>query len=293
MRIVSWNILNGGADPASGRARWRGQAELLAELAPDVLLLQEARGFDADGAAGLFQAEADLGMRGLLGLAPHTGQHTAVFLRAGLRPVRWEVDVVHFHHALTQVQVLVPGLAEPLQVASMHLSPLSPALRAAEVGWLAGLAAPGVLAVLGGDANSLAPGDPEPADWPALPAHQRVRYLDLAAGSPRADRSAVAFLHAAGLVDAAYTAADADAATGAGGTVDATGTVPTRGYPDAEFVAFRSDHLLLSPALAAARTGYQVVQDQRAHASSDHLPVLVDLDLSRLQATAAPTGPAA
>lgn len=276
MRVVSWNILNGGADPASGRARWRGQAELLAELAPDVLPLQEARGFDADGAAGLFQAEADLGMRGLLGLAPHTGQHTAVFLRAGLRPVRWEVDAVHFHHALTQVQVLVPGLAEPLQVASMHLSPLSPALRAAEVGWLAGLAAPGVLAVLGGDANSLAPGDPEPDDWPALPAHQRVRYLDLAGTSPQADRSAVAFLHAAGLVDAAHTCAhagvDAGAAAGAGGTVDTTGIVPTRGYPDAEFVAFRSDHLLLSPALAAARAGYQVVQDHRAHASSDPCP---------------------
>ena len=285
MRVLSWNILNGGADGGDVR-RWQVQAGLIRELEPDVLLLQEARGFSADGGARLFAAEADLGMRGLLAVAPHTGQHTAVFLRPPLRPVRFEPDPVHFHHALALASVEVPGLAAPIQLASMHLSPLSPALRAGEVGWLAALAAPGALSLLAGDANSLAPGDPEPDDWPDLPAFQRVRYLTQpgpdGAGSsqrPAADRSAVGFLHAAGLVDAA-----------AGDTgVDATPTVPTRGYPQAEFVAFRSDHVLLSPALAPARTSYRVVQDERAHATSDHLPVLVELDLGRL-ATAAAAG---
>lgn len=151
---------------------------------------------------------------------------------------------------------------------------------------MAGLAAPGVLALVAGDANSLAPGDPEPPDWGDLPAFQRVRYLDLSrqrdsghAGDAVADRSAVAFLHAAGFVDAAQdTAADGDPQR----RVDMTPTVPTRGYPAAEFGAFRSDHVLLSPALAAARVSYQVVQDDRAHATSDHLPVLVELDPSRL-----------
>lgn len=294
MRVLSWNILNGGADGAD-TTRWRRQAALIAELAPDVLLMQEARGFTADGRSRLFQAETDLGMRGLLAVAPHTGQHTAVFLHPDLRPLRFETDAVHFHHALAYAHVAVPGLDRPVQVASMHLSPLSPALRAAEVGWLAGLAAPGALALVAGDANSLAPGDPEPPDWADLSAFQRVRYLDLAresdgaparSGGAVADRSALAFLHAAGLVDAAR-----DASMAADGTavVDTTPTVPTRGYPDAEFVAFRGDHVLLSPALAAARVSYQVVQDDRAHTTSDHLPVQVELNLSLLDSEQAAT----
>lgn len=287
MRVLSWNILNGG-DDGGDRFRWRSQAQLIRELNPDVLLMQEARHFAADGGSRLFQAEADLRMRSLLAVAPHTGQHTAVFLHPDLRPVRFEPDAVHFHHALAHAHVAVPGLDEPVQLASMHLSPLSPALRTAEVGWLAGLAAPGTLALVAGDANSLAPGDPEPPDWAELPAFQRVRYLDLTreprgssarAASAVADRTALAFLHAAGLVDAAR-----GPGSGADGTpvVDTTPTVPTRGYPNAEFVAFRGDHVLLSPALAAARVSYQVVQDDRAHSTSDHLPVLVELDLSLL-----------
>lgn len=133
VRILSWNILNGGADDHAV-PRWHTQAELVRELAPDVLLLQEARGFAAEGGSRLFQAEVDLGMRGLLAVAPHTGQNTAVFLHSDLRPVRFEPDSVHFHHALALAHVEVPGLDRSLLVSSMHLSPLSPALRATEVG---------------------------------------------------------------------------------------------------------------------------------------------------------------
>ncbi len=281
MRVLSWNILNGGAD-GGDTTRWRTQAELVGELAPDVLLVQEARGFDADGGRGLHAAEAQLGLRGLLAPAPRTGQHTAVFCAPHLQVSSFTPDTQHFHHALALVTVAVPGLTAPLQLASMHLSPLSPALRCAEVGWLAALAAPGAFALLAGDTNSVAPGDPEPRDWPSLPAHLRVRYTHPSTGPGpiTADRSALHFLHAAGLVDAAR--ADDD-------TVDTTATVPTRGYPDAEFVSFRSDHVLLSPALAPARTGYRVITDDRAHATSDHLPVLVELDLDRLATMSAPT----
>jgi endonuclease/exonuclease/phosphatase family metal-dependent hydrolase len=266
---MSYNVLNGGGEDRSA-PRWLAEVEAIRETNPGVLLVQEARGFDLDGAAGLYEAERQLGMRGLLACAPRTGQHTAVFLAPDVRPVRFQPDSDHFHHALAQATIAVPGLATPITVASIHLSPLSPALRLAEVGWLAGLAAPGSLAVIAGDANSLAPGDPEPQDWGRLPAHFRVRYLDPATGT--ADRTALRFLHAAGFVDAAAALDDAAPAP----------TVPTRGFPEAEFVPFRSDHVLLSPAISGALSAYRVLDEDRTHQASDHLPVVVDLDLTRL-----------
>lgn len=136
MRVLSWNILNGGSD-GGDTTRWHAQAELVGELAPDVLLVQEVRGFDADGGRGLHEAEAQLGLRGLLAPAHRTGQHTAVFCAPHLQVRSFTPDTQHFHHALALVTVAVPGLPSPLQLASMHLSPLSPALRSAEVGWLA------------------------------------------------------------------------------------------------------------------------------------------------------------
>jgi len=280
IRVMSYNILNGGREggPADD-GRWRAEVEVIHGAAPDVLLLQEARGFDADGGRLLFEAEQALGMRGLLSVAPRTGQHTAVFLGEDVRPVRFEPDSAHFHHALAQATVLLPGLAEPVIVASIHLSPLSPALRAAEVGWLAGLAAPGRLSLVAGDANSLAPGDPEPDGWETLPPHFRVRYLDPSAARPAADRSALRFLHAAGFTDSAAH----------GAVPDPTPTVPTRGFPEAEFVPFRSDHVLLSPALAPALVSYRVVDDDRTQMASDHLPVVVELDLDVLGADTEPS----
>lgn len=95
-------------------------------------------------------------------------------------------------------------------------------------------------------------------------------------------------LRATGLIDAARAGNPPTTTTAAGTTtldtsaLDTTPTVPTRGYPHAEFATFRSDHILLSPALHPTRVSYQVIGDDRAHASSDHLPVLVELDLDRL-----------
>lgn len=275
LRILTWNILNGGADPGRGNARWDTQIALVRNLDPDIWLVQEARGFDADGSARLFEAEASLDRRGFLSVAPLTGQHTAILVKPELRAVRVEHDANHFHHALARVDIGLRGLDRPLRLASIHLSPLHPALRAGEVGWLAGLAEPAGLAIVAGDANSLAPGDPEPTDWHELPAHQRVRYLAPGSEPPCSDRRALGFLHAAGFVDAAFDPAV--------GMVDTTPTVPTKGYPDAEFVAFRSDHILLSPALADARRSYRVVTEDRAQRTSDHLPVMAELDLERLR----------
>ncbi len=56
------------------------------------------------------------------------------------------------------------------------------------------------LTVIGGDFNSLAPGDPEPDELDTLPAHFRARYVDL---DGKMDRRPIASLLQAGLVDIA------------------------------------------------------------------------------------------
>ncbi|MEU8495116.1 hypothetical protein [Pseudonocardia alni] len=136
-----------------------------------------------------------------------------------------------------------------------------------QVGWLAALAAPDRCSIIAGDANSLALGDPEPPDWARLPAHLGVRYLqpDHPGQAPVADRSALALLRRAGFVDAAAVHGDL------------APTVPAAGFPDAEFVPFRCDHVLLSPALAPGLTTYRVLDDDRTAHASDHLPVVVEL----------------
>jgi hypothetical protein len=130
---MSYNPLNAGRDSGQD-TRWRTQVEMVNQVPPDVLLVQEARGFDTDGGQALFAAEHDLGMRGLLAVAARTGQHTAVFLRPGIRALRFDPDTDHFHHALAQATVSMPGFGHPVTVASIYLSPPHPALRAAEVG---------------------------------------------------------------------------------------------------------------------------------------------------------------
>lgn len=253
---MTWNLLNGGLDPGGG-TRADLHEEVLREVAPDVLLVQEARGFLDDGQRILFDRERRWGLRGFVGAAPRTGQHTAVFLRPDLVPISFRVESTHFHHSASILTVSAPGGPGPLTFVSVHLSPVHPDTRRLEAAQLAGLASPGQLVVLGGDCNSPSPGDPE-VDLSSLPAHFRVRYAD---GAGDADRGAVQVLLDAGFAELLG---------------DGSPTVPTSSFPDAEFVPFRADHLLA--------TGWQtgeamtrVLVDDRTSAASDHYPVVAEL----------------
>ena len=265
LRIATYNLLHDGQDEED-RSRLDAALEVLREAAPHVVMLQEARRFEADGGRLLLEVERRLGMRGWLALAPHTGQNTAVLVAPPIEPRAFAADPVRFHHAAAHLTVALPGLGPELTLVSVHLSPASPAARLAEAAHLADLAATDRFSIVAGDCNSPGPGDPEPGDWERLPAHFRVRYLDEA--GERSDRRALRLLAAAGFADAAT-------ALGAG----AEPTVPTTGHPDAEFVDFRADRVLVSPPLADGIVGQRMIRDERTHRASDHYPVVVDLDL--------------
>ncbi|VVE75945.1 exodeoxyribonuclease III [Pandoraea captiosa] len=263
LSVLTWNTLFAGRDGTS-RARADAQIGVINELSPDVFLMQEAKGFEANGGAWLYDLEQRIGMRGFLALAPHTGQNVAVFLRAPIRPLTFSSDNTHFHHALATLRVEVPGVNKPLTFISAHLCPNGAEVRRREAAYLAVQASAEELVLLTGDFNSASPHDPEPADWTMLAPHHRARYL--ADDLVTLDRTVLARLEAAGWVDLGREF----------GSVEPT--VPTTAFRETEFATMRCDYLLASAALAKTACQYEVVRTPVTDAASDHYPVLARFD---------------
>lgn len=264
MRIMSYNTLFGGFDGADDR-RHQLQIGIVRSADPDILLVQELKGFLDDSGKRLFEIERRFERRALVAPAPNTGQNTAIFVKSGIEIVAFDADSAHFHHATAIARLRVPGLDRTLTAISVHLCPNGTPVRLREVSYLYNFAAEAELTVIGGDFNSLAPGDPEPVDLDSLPAHFRARYVDL---NGRMDRQPIASLLQAGFIDVAAQL---------GGTP--IPTVPGAGFAGTEFVPFRSDYLLASRALADAVTGYAVVTGEDADHASDHYPIRADFNL--------------
>lgn len=103
LKVLTYNTLFGGHDGTDDR-RARAQIGLINELHPDLFLMQETMGFEANGSAWLHALKASLGMRGVLAPAPRTGQNVAIFIREPLRPMSFDVDGANFHHALATLR---------------------------------------------------------------------------------------------------------------------------------------------------------------------------------------------
>lgn len=266
MRVLSYNTLFGGLD-ASGDGRYTTQIEVINDASPDILLLQEAQGFTADGGKRLYETERRLSMRGFVAEAPVTSQHTAIFIRPSLQPVSFEADSQHFHHVAAILRLALPNDDRVLTIASLHLCPNSPHVRAREASYLYNLADPAAHCLIGGDFNSVSPDDPEPEGLADLPARYRMRYTR---DDGSADRSTIAGLLRAGFVDVGRRLEAAP-----------TPTVPAKGFKNTEFVPFRSDYLLATNALADLATSYEVIRGPSTDMASDHYPIQADFAMER------------
>ncbi|MBM0231239.1 endonuclease/exonuclease/phosphatase family protein [Micromonospora sp. STR1_7] len=266
LRVMTWNIRTGGRD-RGGSDRLDRVVQVIAEQAPDVLALQELRGFDRNG---LMAAVA-----GRVGMTPHLarsclGQPVAVLVRPPLRIVDAGALRRPFHHAAARV--VVGTSAGPLTVLSTHLYPYSGGRRRMEAEWLAAAArrAPGPLTLIAGDLNSLDPTVDHTERLAGMPALYRRRHLRRIGDD--VDTRAVARLLAAGLVDLWPSSA--------AGAPEADGlTVPTR-FGGEEFAGMRLDYLLGSPASAQRVRDCRVIRGGAADTASDHYPLLAELDLS-------------
>lgn len=265
LTVLTYNTLFAGRD-GSNEHRAQAQIGLINDVKPDVFLMQEAKGFDANGGAWLYALEQQIGMRGFLAIAPRTGQNVAVFIREPLRPVSFEADGAHFHHALATLKVALPDNDKQITFISAHLCPNGPEVRRREAAYLAVQAAPDKLTLLTGDFSSASPHDPEPEGFDILAAHHRARYL--ADDLRTADRSVLAHLEAAGWVDVGHARGGSSAPT-----------VPTAGFTRTEFATMRCDYLLASQALAAHAQSYRVIRNEASDMASDHYPVLATFEV--------------
>lgn len=264
LRVLTYNTLFGGLDGQDDR-RWKSQLDLVNELSPDLFLMQEAKDFEKGGASRIFEMEARLGMRAFLAAAPATGQHVAVWVRPSLKPLSFEVDSTHFHHALARLTVALPD-GRQLVAMSAHLCPNGPEVRRREAAYLAVQASPNVLTLLTGDLNSPSPHDSEPADFSALPAHHRARYLG--ADFKTIDHSVLRSLEAGGWVDVAQALGR-----------NAVPTVPTAGFKGTEFPTMRCDYVLASQALAERARTCEVIRNPVTDVASDHYPVFATFEV--------------
>ena len=264
LKLLTYNTLYGGAD-GNDRSRATKQLELINDVRPDIFLMQEAKDFDADGGALLYELERNIGMRGFLAQAPHTGQNTVVFIRKPLRPSRFSPDNVHFHHALAKLDVLLPSGAK-LTLMSAHLCAKGAPVRRSEATHLAPIAEPDKLALVAGDFNSVSHHQPEPADFADLAPYRRTHYL--ADDARTADRTVMAALDAAGWIDVGQKLGQGDIPT-----------VPTAGHKDSEFPTMRCDYVLATRALAEKARHYEVINAPLTDVASDHYPVVAEFEI--------------
>ncbi|MEU8774270.1 endonuclease/exonuclease/phosphatase family protein [Streptomyces sp. NPDC048606] len=269
--VMFWNLYEAGIERLAGRdERWRAQVDLVTALRPRVLLTTEGWGWHREGGAMFEDAKAAFGMDGELFLAK-TGCHQAVFWQGDIERVSDERPahaLTHWHgHGL--VTLRLPGWSTELRFLVAHLDPFSPTGRRIESDHLRRYADPArAPLVVGLDANSLPPGDPEP-DWRRVPRHRRADHL--LDGTDRSDRAPLTRL----LGDRGDPLL-VDAGAHLGNRAPTYGTIPPTE------AARRIDLLLLSPALVPSLAAYASPDPwpeprEGRLPASDHRPVTVRL----------------
>jgi exodeoxyribonuclease-3 len=153
MRVVSYNILDGGVD-RDGTSRFELICEVLCALDPDVVALQEANDFERHGQERRFEFERATGMRSLLGLST-SGYHGVLLVKPGFRVMSWHSGSPGTNRALVEARLSTPG-GTNLAICGVHLDPFSPEARILGACHAMG----GVPGIVMGDFNSPRADDP-------------------------------------------------------------------------------------------------------------------------------------
>ncbi|MDR7273744.1 endonuclease/exonuclease/phosphatase family protein [Catenuloplanes atrovinosus] len=263
LTVMTYNILNGGG------SRLDDLLGIVDARRPDLLALQELRGWDRAGARVTTRVAAALGMTAHLARAT-LGMPVAVLVRPPGRVLRHRVIRLPLHHAASIVEVATDR--GPLTVTSAHLNPFSGSRRRHEAARLVRDTRPADgMALLMGDLNALDPGTDHTARLGGM--HHLYRSRHVRRHLPgKADTRAIETLLAAGYRDL-WTAA---------GGRGRPFTAPTTEGGGREFAhdGMRIDYILGSGPLAGLCTSCETLTGGTTESASDHYPVVATLDLS-------------
>lgn len=276
LTAMTYNIRNGGGDRLAAIAR------VVAAEDPDVLALQELKGFPGPAGRALRGLAESLGRRAFLA-GSWPGQPVAVLVRPSARVLAAGPVRGLFHHAAARVVLATD--AGPLTVVGTHLWPYGGGRRLFEARQLARLADPARAVLLLGDLNSLDPGTDHAARLAALPPQYRGRHLRRSLpgwrGQRRVDTRALAALGAAGFADLATLTGPGPQNSSQHETAPQE-TTPTA-YAGQEFTTgpgMRLDYALGTPPVARATRRCRVVRGGAADTASDHYPLVVELAMT-------------
>lgn len=253
MKIISYNILNGAPATTAELAQFvRGED-------PDLLCIQEANGWDADGWRPAREFAADVGLPHIAPGKSNTPYNLITFSRFPL--LETQVVTAGLWHSAVRVRVSAPG--GTLDAWSVHLDPRAEDRRVAEAGLLLSALDPATDTVLMGDFNSLSPVDVHPSDLAA-----RLRAKGISKFGEREPRHDVMGAFAdAGLVDTAHALGSA------------AWSVPTPANTDVFHAdRLRLDYLLADAGAAARVTSVEVARTHLTDRISDHYPLVIALD---------------
>jgi exodeoxyribonuclease III len=253
VRVMSYNILDGGVD-ADGTSRLELIVDVIRELDPDLVALQEANELELRGQKRRFELERATGMRSLLGLSP-SGYHGVFLIKPQFGVATWNSGSPGTNRILIEVKVITPG-GLGIRVAGVHLDPFSADARL--LGAFHATAAPP--AIVMGDFNTCRSDDPGLENlWPRLDARLRAGATNL--GTDVDDR-ALRAMEAAGFVDL-YRRVNP-------GEVGAT-------FPAA---GVRLDYIFATADLVEHLADCQVYGAPPADRASDHIPLFADIDVA-------------
>jgi endonuclease/exonuclease/phosphatase family metal-dependent hydrolase len=261
LRVMTWNMLTGGQDEGDV-SRLNHITSVIKDFDPDILLLQEANGFESSSNELLHRLESCLSRQGFLAVA-NSKYHLAAFISGDLDVEDFSVDVEHYFHALLKLRIRLAD-GRPLHVFGVHLCPHSPEIRLAEATHLASLVRRDQFTIVAGDLNSLDSYSNPTAALAHMPADYRARYtLSDLEGVP--DSRPADLLSSVGLKDIAYSMGVARY------------TIPTR-LPvfGCGFGRRRLDYVFATEPVACLAEKLQVVETRQTDACSDHYPVVVD-----------------
>lgn len=265
MRIVSYNIWDGGVNKAGGD-RQEALFTILEKTKPDLLLLTEACGFSAPDKDPFQTWRKRLGMEGEMIEAP-SGFHLALLARKPC--VISSVEAIHkqiFYHGCLSAEVKTP-LGEVL-ILGVHLNPFDPQQRLSETRHIAREAHADRNVLLMGDFNSISPSDEIHDSLWKLPRRILARHIRDTDHPKEFDSRALSILEYAGFTDLFRKSNPEDPGW----------TIPTEVGSPFHTTHMRLDYVFATDPMVKKLSKIEVLRTPETKTASDHFPLVCDFE---------------